>query len=142
MTETLVLDSSALVALLADAGPSGSWVAATSSGATLAAPELALFETANILRRQELVGELAPVEGTLAHADLIGLPLQLWPYLPLAPRIWELRHTLTSYDASYVALAEMLQAPLLTLDLKLGQASGPRCQVLTPMNQQQRPGSA
>jgi len=127
-----VIDSSALVALLADAGPAGDWVASTVSRRALAAPELAMFETANILRRQQLSGRLERVEATLAHQDLQSLPLQLWPYLPLAERAWELRMTLTAYDASYVALAERLDAPLVTLDARLGHANGPHCQILTP----------
>lgn len=132
MSGSFVIDSSALVALLADGGPAGDWVASTVSRGALAAPELAMFETANILRRQQLAGHLEPVEATLAHQDLQSLPLQLWPYLPLAQRAWELRMTLTAYDASYVALAERLDARLVTLDARLGRASGPRCQILTP----------
>ena len=82
--ESLVLDSSALVALLTDAGPAGDWVATATAGAVLAAPELALFEAANILRRHQLTGALTSLEATLAHDDLRALPVQVWPYLPLA----------------------------------------------------------
>ena len=132
MTTTLVLDSSAIVALLVDGGTTGDWVASTLRSNQLAAPELAMFETANVLRRQQLAGRLERVEATLAHEDVLSLPLQLWPYLPLATRIWELRDTLTVYDASYVALAELLGAPLITLDSRLRRASGPRCNIVTP----------
>ncbi len=127
-----MIDSSALVALLADAGPVGDWVGSTTGGATLAAPELAMFETANVLRRQQLSGRLEPVEAALAHQDLMSLSLQLWPYHPLADRAWDLLGTLTVYDASYVALAEELDAPLVTLDARMGRAVGPRCRVITP----------
>lgn len=132
MTEALVIDSSALVALLVDAGPTGDWVASTAGDGLLAAPTLAVFETANILRRQELMGRLERVEAVLAHEDLLSLPLQLWPYQPLAHRAWELRATLTAYDASYVALAELLDARLVTLDRRLTRATGPTCRTLTP----------
>lgn len=124
--------SSALVALLADAGPVGGWVADEVGDGFLAAPELALFETANVLRRHQLSGRLEPVEATLAHRDLVTLPLQLWPYAAVSARAWELRATSTSYDASYVAVAEMLGADLLTLDQRLARASGPACPILAP----------
>jgi predicted nucleic acid-binding protein len=125
----LVADSSALVALLADAGEAGSWVAEAVTGADLAAPQLALFEAANILRRRVLSGHLSLVEATLAHADLIALPVELWPYVPLAERVWELRDNITVCDASYVALAELLGATLITLDARLAKAPGPRCAI-------------
>jgi predicted nucleic acid-binding protein len=126
----LVVDASALVALLADGGAAGTWVADQVTGATLAAPELALFEAANILRRQELAGVLDRSSAALAHSDLLALPLHLWPYGPLAERAWELRHNLTVYDGAYVALAELLAGPLVTLDAKLADAPGPRCPML------------
>lgn len=132
MTRTLVLDSSAIVALLADGGPAGDWVAASAADAFLAAPSLAIYECANILRRQQLAGRLEPVEATLAHRELVSLPLQLWPYAVTADRAWDLRATLTAYDASFVALAELLHAELVTLDRRLGRASGPTCPILMP----------
>jgi len=60
------------------------------------------------------------------------LSLETYGFDSFAERIWELRHTVTSYDAWYVALAEALQVPLATLDTKLATASGPRCTFLTP----------
>jgi predicted nucleic acid-binding protein len=114
VTAPLVLGSSALVALLTDAGPAGEWVASTTAGAVLAAPELALFEAANVLRRHQLTGALTSLEATLAHDDLHALPVQLWPYLPLAERVWALRGNVTAYYASYVALAELLATSLIT----------------------------
>lgn len=132
MRDVLVLDSSAIVALLVDGGSTGDWVASTADDAMLAAPALAMFESANILRRQQLAGRLERVEAVLAHQDLLSLPLQLWPYHTLADRAWELRETLTAYDASYVALAELLEARLVTLDTSLSRARGPTCPILTP----------
>ena len=66
----------------------------------------------------------------MAHAALVALPLQLWPYAPLAERAWQLRLDFTIYDSSYVALAELLGASLITLDTKLAGAAGPRCPVI------------
>lgn len=125
----LVTDSSALVALLSDAGAAGDWTTAAVAGSTLAAPELALFEAANVLRLQAGSGRLSATEATLAHADLLSLPLTLWPYAPLAERAWQLRDNLSLYDASYVALAELLGASLVTLDARLARAAGPRCTI-------------
>ena len=67
-----------------------------------------------------------------AHADLLDLTVEQWPYELLAPRVWELRHNLSSYDASYVALAELIGARLITLDRKIGRAPELRCPVATP----------
>lgn len=127
---SLVVDSSTLVALLADPGPAGSWAAASISGALLCAPHLVLFETANVLRRHKLAGLLDEAEAALAHADLLSLPLQLWPYAVLSERCWQLRENLTVYDACYVALAELLGATLVTLDARIAGAPGTRCPVV------------
>ena len=128
--QQVVLDASAIVALLADAGPAGDWVAASISGALLAAPELALFEAANIFRRQMLFGALDQTQATLAHQDLVDLSLELWPSAPLAERAWELRGNLTIYDGSYVALAELLDTAVITLDTKFVNAPRPRCPII------------
>jgi predicted nucleic acid-binding protein len=69
----------------------------------------------------------------LAHADLLDLGVELFPYEPFAQRIWDLRATVTPYDGWYVALAEHLDAPLATLDRRLGRAPGPTCAFLTPL---------
>jgi predicted nucleic acid-binding protein len=127
----LVIDSSVLVALLAEAGDAGAWASEAVDGATLVAPQSALFEAANILRRHVMNGQLSLAEATLAHADLVVLPIQLWPYGPLAERAWELRENLTVYDAAYVALAELLGATLVTLDVRLAKAPGPACPIET-----------
>jgi len=69
---------------------------------------------------------------SLAHADLVALPVELFPYEPFASRVWELRNAVTAYDAWYVALAESLAVPLATLDERLARAPGPRCTFLGP----------
>src|SRR3954453_13638224 len=98
MTRPLVVDSSAVVALLADASPLGDWVGEAVADASLAAPELVLFEATNVLRRLQLSGMLSRLAADLAYADLLALPLQLWPYAPLADRVWGLRDAITAYD--------------------------------------------
>lgn len=67
-----------------------------------------------------------------AHADLLDLSIEMWPYEPLAQRAWELRGNLSIYDAAYVALAELLDVTLVTLDRRMASAPGPRCVMATP----------
>lgn len=69
---------------------------------------------------------------SLAHGDRLNLRVELFPYAPLAERCWQLRDHATTYDAAYVALAERLDSPLATLDLRLAAAPGPECAFTTP----------
>ncbi len=132
MRRRVVCDASAVVALLLDAGPDGRWSTASLTGADLAAPGLFAFEAANIIRRHELAALITTDQAAQAHADLLDLAVEHWPYDLLAPRAWELRTNLTTYDASYVALAELLGTTLVTLDRGIGAAPGVRCTVATP----------
>jgi predicted nucleic acid-binding protein len=128
----VVCDASALTALLIDGGSDGRWAAEAFAGADLAAPSLIDFETANILRRHELSGLISPDQAAQAHTDLLDLAIEHWPYDLLAIRAWQLRQNLSIYDASYVALAELLGATLVTLDRRIGRAPGSRCAIATP----------
>ena len=132
MSVRVVCDASALVALLLDSGSDGRWATDELSGADLAAPSLVAYETANIIRRHERAARISGDQAAQAHTDLLDLPIEHWPYELLAPRAWELRHNLSSYDASYVALAELTSATLVTLDRRIGDAPGLRCSVRTP----------
>jgi predicted nucleic acid-binding protein len=89
-------------------------------------------ETTNILRRLERARQITTPEANAAHDDVMQLNLELFSFQPFAERIWELRHTVTSYDAWYVALAEGLRLPLATLDKRLSRAKGPTCHFLMP----------
>ena len=89
-------------------------------------------EVANILRRTVAAGEVSVDVAALAHADLLALRVELFPYEPFAARVWKLRDDVTAYDGWYVALAEALGATLATLDARLGRASGLRCRFTTP----------
>ena len=129
---TTVVDSSVLVAALVDPGTEGAWAEAAVAEGPLTGPELALAEASNILRRLELFGELTLPEATSAHEGLLLLNLELYPFAPFAERMWELRRNLTIYDAWYVALAERLDCPLVTLDRKLSRTVGPTCEIITP----------
>ena len=129
---TLVIDASLVVAALVDGGRTGRWAESALESGPLAAPHLMPVEVANILRRAALAGDITEDVAALAHADLLALRVDLFPYDAIAPRAWELRANLTAYDACYVALAESLRAPLATLDEKLARAPGPRCNFQTP----------
>lgn len=125
----LVVDASVLAVALADDGPDGDAARTRLRGETLAAPELVGLEVASVLRRQNRVGLLDARRAELAVTDLTALPIHRAAHLTLLPRCWELRDNLTTYDAVYVALAEALDATLLTGDRRLGRASGPTCTI-------------
>ena len=127
---TLVIDASAVVAALVDDGADGAWAESLLTSDSLAAPYLLHPEASNILRRSALAGVISDEEASLAHADLLDLRVELFPYAPFAARIWSLRQNVTCYDAWYVAVAETLSAPLATLDDRLAKAVGPRCRFL------------
>jgi predicted nucleic acid-binding protein len=91
---------------------------------TLHAPHLLDVEVAQVLRRYATSGEIDASRGRMALADLADLPVQRYPHDFLLPRVWELGNDLTAYDAVYVALAEALDAPLLTGDQRLAAAAG------------------
>ncbi len=129
---TVVTDASVLVAVLVDSGREGKWAESAVAEGSLAGPELVLAEASNILRRLEQAGKISRLEANSAHRDLLRLDLELFPFAPFADRVWALRNNLTSYDAWYVALAEVLDCPLVTIDRKLSRASGPRCEILVP----------
>lgn len=129
---TTVVDASVLVAALVDSGRESRWAESALSEGDLVAPELALAETANLLRRLEQSGRLSRMEATFAYHDLLRLDVETFPFAPFAERVWALRGSVTGYDAWYVALAEALDCPLATLDQKLSRAAGPLCDFLVP----------
>ena len=128
----LVVDAAFVVAALVDGGREGTWADGLLAGEALAAPHLMPVEVANILRRAVASGELTGDAASLAHADLLALRIDLFPYGPFESRVWELRENVTCYDAWYVALAEVVDAPLATLDVRLSRAPGPRCRFQVP----------
>jgi predicted nucleic acid-binding protein len=91
---------------------------------TLHAPHLIDVEVAQVVRRFAAAGEIDPERGRAALVDLADFPLRRYPHDFLLPRVWDLRNNLTAYDAVYVALAEALEAPLLTRDQRLAASAG------------------
>jgi predicted nucleic acid-binding protein len=128
---SLVVDSSVIVAALIDTGPNGLWAEQAIEREELYAPELVRAEVMNILRRFERAKQITTPEANTAREDLMQLEIELLPFDPFSDRIWELRHTVTSYDAWYVAIAENLAFPLATLDERLARANGPKCEFRT-----------
>jgi predicted nucleic acid-binding protein len=99
------------------------------AGDTLHAPHLLDVEIAQVLRRYAVAGEIEAERGRAALADLADFRLSRYPHHFLMPRVWELRDNLSAYDAVYVALAEALDAPLLTRDRRLAAAAGHHARV-------------
>ncbi len=89
---------------------------------SLAAPELIDIEFLQVLRRFARSGRISDVRAIQALEDYRDLPIERYPHLPFLSRAWELRHTVSAYDAVYVVLAEALDAPLLTTDDALSRA--------------------
>jgi predicted nucleic acid-binding protein len=119
----IVLDASALVELILDT-PTGQLVAdrIADPAEGLHVPHLADVEVVQALRRYLREGEIEADTAEVALDDLRALDLQRHAHEPLLGRVWELRENLTAYDAVYVALAEVLDAVLLTCDRRLSQA--------------------
>ena len=120
----IVLDASAVLELLLDS-PKGQRVRARiSEEATLHAPHLLDLEVAQALRRYERTGHIGPERARGALQDLSEMPVERYPHNALLPRICALRRNATAYDAAYLALAEALEAPLLTADRGMASVRG------------------
>jgi predicted nucleic acid-binding protein len=117
----IVLDASAALAALLNSGPARR----TISDQQLHAPHLLDAEVASGLRRQVFTRQPPSSAAWAALDALRRLALTRYPGFPLAERVWELRETLSAYDATYVALAEALDCSLLTADGRLSRAPGP-----------------
>jgi len=125
----IVVDASVVVTALADDGDDGDRARHRLRGERLVAPDLIDLEVLSAWRRLAATGALDDRRAGFAIADLTGLRLRRFPHARLLPRCWELRANLTVYDAAYVALAEALDAVLLTADRRLADAPGLRCSI-------------
>ena len=121
----IVLDASAVVELvLGSARGAAVRARIKRPDESLHAPHLLDVEVASVVRRYQLSGEVSAEHGREALADLAGLDVVRYPHDALLPRVWELRTHVTAYDGVYLALAEVLDAPLITLDRRLARARG------------------
>lgn len=128
----LVVDASC-VAEVVLAGPDAEPVRARlEADPDQATPHLLDAEVLSVVRRTRLRGELDETAARLAIDDLESWPATRVDHRPLLDRAWQLRDSLSAPDALYVALAETLDATLLTLDRRLARSHGPRCAVEIP----------
>lgn len=126
----IVIDASVLANVVGDDGVEGeSARRELRAGGGVAAPDLVDVETVAVLRKRWLAKTISESRFAAAIDDLEDLALDRYPTLSFMRRAYELRNTVTAYDATYVALAETLECELLTADERLSKAKGPRCQV-------------
>jgi predicted nucleic acid-binding protein len=121
--------------IVLDASATVDWLLQTSAGQsvekriysrneTLHAPHLLDLEVTQVLRRLGLQGVVSVHRADEALRDLLDLRITRYPHLLLLPRIWQLRHNFSAYEAAYIVLAEKLRAALITRDARLASASG------------------
>ncbi len=126
----IVVDASVLANVIGDDGADGRRARGEMRGfGPVAAPDLVDVETVAVLRKRWLAGTISDSRFSAAIADLEQLGISRYPTLPLMRRAFELRANVTAYDASYVALAEILGCALLTGDHRLASAPGPSCTI-------------
>jgi predicted nucleic acid-binding protein len=125
----IVLDASALVEAVAVGRPDPALLDRLERTGSLHAPHLLDVEFLHVLRRLVHRHLLGPDRAAEARSDFDRLGIVRYPLIGLSDRIWALRDNLSAYDASYVALAELLGCPLLTTDARIAKASGHRADV-------------
>jgi predicted nucleic acid-binding protein len=125
----LIVDASCLYEVLADAKRSDRVRARLASDPDQGAPHVVDVEVLSIVRRDRMLGRLDPTAARQAIEDLRDWPGERFGHGGLLERAWELRENVRAWDAVYVALAEALDATLLTLDARLGRAPGLACPV-------------
>jgi predicted nucleic acid-binding protein len=128
----IVVDASALLEVLLQTDAAPAVEARLFGGGTLHAPHLLDVEVAQVLRRYERTGELSARRGREALEDLAAFRIERYPHHLFLPRVWALRANATAYDACYLALAEALAAPLLTMDRRLAAVPGHAATVEIP----------
>jgi predicted nucleic acid-binding protein len=126
----VVVDASVLANAIGDDGPDGQRARREVRAAgDLAAPDLVDPETVAVLRKRWLAGTIPDDRFAAAVRDLEDLDLDRYPALRFMRPAWELRANVTPYDATYVALAEVLGCELWTADQRFAKAPGPACTI-------------
>ena len=126
----IVVDASVLANVVGDDGPDGKRARKElRAGGDVAVLDLVDVETVAVLRKRWLSKTISAVRFAAAIGDLEDLAIDRYPTLRFMRRAYQLRDTVTAYDATYVALAETLGCQLLTCDQRLSKATGPRCPI-------------
>jgi predicted nucleic acid-binding protein len=126
----IVVDASVLADALIDDGPVGAAArAALAADPHWAAPAHLLVEVVSVIRGRSLGGKLAPVRAQEAMDALPTLVIDQIDVAALVDRMWQLRGSITAYDAAYVATAEVLGCALVTGDGRLAKSNGARCEI-------------
>lgn len=125
----LVVDASSLYEVVADTERADNVRARLLQDTYHAAPSVIDVEVLSVIRRDHLLGRLDSTSAAQAVEDLRDWPGERFGHRPLLGRVWELRSSLRTWDAFYVALAEVLQATFVTSDSRLAGAPGPRCTI-------------
>jgi predicted nucleic acid-binding protein len=125
----LVVDTSAVVAALVGRPRDEALVDRLCTDGDLHAPHLLDVELLHALRRLLLAGRLSEDRAADARADFADLTIVRYDHVAVVDRTWALRHNLTAYDATFVALAEILDVPLVTCDAHLANAPGDRARI-------------
>jgi predicted nucleic acid-binding protein len=126
----IVVDASVVAAVVAQDDEPGRDLRDRLVGERLFAPELVDIEVTSAIRRARRTERLSADRAVYALAELALLPIARVSHTLLLNRIWALRDNLTAYDAAYVALAQVLDAPLLTRDGPMARAPGLDCDVV------------
>jgi predicted nucleic acid-binding protein len=125
----IVVDASCLYEVVIDTDRADSIRSRLAADPDHAAPHIVDIEVFSLIRRGNLAGLIDNTLAGLAVEDLRSWPGERYGHRGLLQRAWELRHSVRGWDAAYVALAEALDATLLTLDQRLAVAIGPRCAI-------------
>lgn len=125
----LVVDASSLYEVVADSERADDVRARLLQDADHAAPSVIDVEVVSVIRRDRLLGRLDATAAAQAVEDLRDWPGERFGHQPLLERVWELRGSLRTWDAFYVALAEIMHATLVTSDSRLARAPGTRCAI-------------
>lgn len=127
----LVVDASCLFEVLVGGSGAGAIGTRLAADGEHVAPHIVDVEVFGVIRRERLRGRLDRTEAAQAIDDLEAWPAERFGHRPLLARAWELRDTVRGWDAMYVALAEALDATLVTTDRRLAGATGPTCPIET-----------
>lgn len=133
MADVIVVDASCLFEVIIDTDRAELIRSRMTADSDHAAPHVIDIEVFSLIRRDNLAGRIDDTFAGLAVQDLRSWPGERYGHRALLDRAWELRHVVRGWDAAYVALAEALDATLITLDRRLATAHGPRCPIEVPV---------